>query len=69
MSDDSHGIDQVGSHYRELLQFADNIGITQITYLENGSPTADLRFPDITTRTTELSEVQDHPLFAPSLVT
>lgn len=69
MSDDSHGIDQVGSHYREMLQFADGIGITQIAYLEHGSPTTDLRFPDITTRTTELSEVEDHPLFAPSLVT
>ncbi|KAL8726255.1 MAG: hypothetical protein Q9181_006125 [Wetmoreana brouardii] len=36
ISDDSHGVGQVGSHYRELLQFAEAVGIMQITYFEKG---------------------------------
>ncbi|KAL8759294.1 MAG: hypothetical protein Q9184_003657 [Pyrenodesmia sp. 2 TL-2023] len=63
VSDDSHGIDQIGSSYRELLRFAQDVGIAQLTYFEKGSPTKDSRFPDITTRTTALSQVQRHPFF------
>lgn len=64
VSDDSHGIDQIGSSYRELLRFAQEVGITHFTYFEKGSPTKDSRFPDIAIRTTALSQVQSHPFFA-----
>ncbi|KAL8905519.1 MAG: hypothetical protein Q9207_002581 [Kuettlingeria erythrocarpa] len=64
LSDDSHGIDQIGSSYRELLRFAQEVGITQLTYFEKGPSTKDSRFPNITTQTTALSQVQSHPLFA-----
>ncbi|KAI4177566.1 MAG: hypothetical protein LQ346_007659 [Caloplaca aetnensis] len=64
LSDDSHGIDHIGSSYRELLRFAQEVGITQLTYFEKGTSTKDSRFPNITTQTTALSQVQSHPFFA-----
>ncbi|KAL8693028.1 MAG: hypothetical protein Q9218_002043 [Villophora microphyllina] len=69
ISDDSHGVDQIGSHYRELLQFAQNVGITQITYLERGSETKDPRFPNVTTKITNLSQLHSHTFFASCLIT
>ncbi|KAL8947873.1 MAG: hypothetical protein Q9222_005887 [Ikaeria aurantiellina] len=63
ISDDSHCIDQIGSHYRELLHFAERVGIKQITYLQEGSSTKDSRFPNTTTETATLSQLQHHPFF------
>ncbi|KAI4087078.1 MAG: hypothetical protein LQ339_008958 [Xanthoria mediterranea] len=64
ISDDSHGVDQVGSHYRELLRFAKEVGIMQITYFEKGSSNRDPRFPNVTSKTTTMSLLQNHPFFA-----
>ncbi|KAL8674824.1 MAG: hypothetical protein Q9168_000805 [Polycauliona sp. 1 TL-2023] len=63
ISDDSHGTDQIGCRYRELLGFAKEIGILQITYFEKGSPDKDERFPNVTSRTTTLSRLESHPFF------
>ncbi|KAL8854936.1 MAG: hypothetical protein Q9221_000132 [Calogaya cf. arnoldii] len=64
ISDDSHGIDQIGCRYRELLDFAKEVGIVQITYFEKGSSDKDLRFPNVTSKTTTLSLLESHPFFA-----
>ncbi|KAL9001508.1 MAG: hypothetical protein Q9169_000083 [Polycauliona sp. 2 TL-2023] len=64
ISDDSHGIDQIGCRYRDLLSFAKKIGILQITYFEKGSPGKDVRFPSVTSRTTTLVRLESHSFFA-----
>ncbi|KAI4169867.1 MAG: hypothetical protein LQ343_005417 [Gyalolechia ehrenbergii] len=64
LSDDSHGIDHVGSYYRDLLRFAGKVGITQITFFEKGSATQDCQLPEVTAKTTPLSQLQSHPFFA-----
>ncbi|KAL8908808.1 MAG: hypothetical protein Q9171_005284 [Xanthocarpia ochracea] len=63
ISDDSHGIDQIGCQYREVLRFAKEVGIVQITYFEKGSSDKDLRFPKVTTKITTLSLLESHPFF------
>ncbi|KAI4266455.1 MAG: hypothetical protein L6R38_008728 [Xanthoria sp. 2 TBL-2021] len=64
ISDDSHGIDQIGCHYRELLCFAQEVGILQITYFQKDSSDKDLRFPNVTSKTITLSLLESHPFFA-----
>ncbi|KAL8973013.1 MAG: hypothetical protein Q9183_000220 [Haloplaca sp. 2 TL-2023] len=61
ISDDSHGLDQIGTHYRELLQFAKQVGVVQIAYLEKGSVTRDPRFANISFGSVGLSQLQSHP--------
>ncbi|KAL8783964.1 MAG: hypothetical protein Q9213_004295 [Squamulea squamosa] len=63
ISDDSHGVDQIGCHYQELLRFAKQVGILQITFFEKGFPNKDSRFPDVTTNKTALSQLESHPFF------
>ncbi|KAL9040595.1 MAG: hypothetical protein Q9180_001810 [Flavoplaca navasiana] len=65
ISDDSHGIDQLGCHYRELLGFAKEAGILQIIYFEKGSCDKDVRLPNnVTSKAIPLSELESHPFFA-----
>ncbi|KAL8793754.1 MAG: hypothetical protein Q9195_003696 [Heterodermia aff. obscurata] len=47
LSDDCHGIGQVGTNYDELLRFVEEVGIEEIVYFELGSTTRDSRFPNI----------------------
>lgn len=63
LSDDSHGINQIGSHYREILRFAEAIGITEISYFERAAASKDSRFPGVITRNTAVSGMQNHPFF------
>lgn len=51
LSDDSHGVDQVGTSYDRLLRFVEETGIKEIVYLEKGSTTRDARFPNISMST------------------
>ncbi|KAL1961449.1 hypothetical protein VTO42DRAFT_177 [Malbranchea cinnamomea] len=48
LSDDSHGIDQVGLNYHRVLDFLDSTGISQVHYLDYapGSGMSDVRFPN-----------------------
>ncbi|KAL8829727.1 MAG: hypothetical protein Q9170_006046 [Blastenia crenularia] len=64
LSDDSHGIGQIGSHYRELLRFAEKVGIKQIVHFETVFGTQGSRLPDVISRRTQLSQLQSHPFFA-----
>ena len=46
MSDDSHGIDQVGTNYPSLLDFIKKAGITEIHYADPDALSNDSRFPN-----------------------
>ncbi|KAL9076496.1 MAG: hypothetical protein Q9161_000827 [Pseudevernia consocians] len=63
LSDDSHGIKQVGTNYGQCLSFAEKAGITSIVFLEEGAATKDSRFPGIATNSVSLIELQEHPSF------
>ena len=59
MSDDSHGVDQVGTHYDELLRFDEETGIEELIYFERKSTTLDSGVPDMTTIMIPTKEVMD----------
>jgi histidinol-phosphatase (PHP family) len=46
MSDDSHGIDQIGTNYARLLTFIQKAGIREIHYIDPSGTRGDDRFPD-----------------------
>ncbi|KAF2731655.1 histidinol-phosphatase [Polyplosphaeria fusca] len=46
ISDDSHGVDQVGTNYARLLEFIKTTGITDISYADSGAARKDSRFPN-----------------------
>jgi len=58
LSDDSHGVDQVGTSYDRLLRFVEEIGIKEIVYLEKGSTTRDARFPNISMSTIAVQDLK-----------
>ena len=64
LSDDSHGVDQVGTNYARLLAFIEEIGIERITYFEKGAFTRDERFPGVGTKTVAVEEIKQHPVFS-----
>ncbi|KAL8799852.1 MAG: hypothetical protein Q9182_005601 [Xanthomendoza sp. 2 TL-2023] len=64
ISDDSHGVDQIGCRYRELLDFAKEVGILQITYFEKGPSNRDVRFPSVITKSISISRLESHPFWA-----
>ncbi|KAL5113858.1 hypothetical protein ACEQ8H_008278 [Pleosporales sp. CAS-2024a] len=45
MSDDSHGMDQIGTHYGRLLAFIQKAGIEKIDYVDARGIRTDARFP------------------------
>ena len=47
MSDDSHGVDQIGYGFEEVLEFAEELGIETLAVFEKGSATIDARFPGV----------------------
>ena len=46
MSDDSHGIDQIGTNYGRLLAFVQKAGISEMYYADRAAPRKDHRFPN-----------------------
>lgn len=46
MSDDSHGIDQIGTNYRRLLAFIQKVGIEEMHYVDHAGLRKDNRFPN-----------------------
>jgi histidinol-phosphatase (PHP family) len=44
MSDDSHGIDQIGTNYGKLLAFIQRAGIEEIQYIDPSGVRSDVRF-------------------------
>lgn len=47
LSDDSHGVDQVGLNFHRVLAFVEQVGIPTLHYLQlsDGASSADGRFP------------------------
>jgi histidinol-phosphatase (PHP family) len=45
MSDDSHGIEQIGTNYSRLLAFIQKAGIEEIHYIDPSGVRNDTRFP------------------------
>lgn len=60
LSDDSHGVDQVGLNYTRVLDFVDTAGIYSLTYLQRGEKTTDERFPGISTSAVPLAQLRKH---------
>ncbi|KAK5197427.1 hypothetical protein LTR99_000209 [Exophiala xenobiotica] len=63
LSDDSHGLDQVGLNYGRVLPFLEEIGLTLVTFLRNdGSQQeeSDSRFPRLRCDYVELRELRNH---------
>jgi histidinol-phosphatase (PHP family) len=60
MSDDSHGIDQVGFGYRGVLEFLDLTGIRTLhhLYLSTEGEAPDSRFPLTRIRSVPVNEVK-----------
>ena len=46
MSDDSHGVDQIGTNYTRLLAFIQTAGIERIHYADPTGIQNDSRFPN-----------------------
>lgn len=44
MSDDSHGIDQIGTNYTRLLAFIQKAGIDEIHFIDGAGVRVDSRF-------------------------
>ena len=66
ISDDSHSIEHIGSNYRDLVHFANMVGISRLTYLERGAESKDARFPSTSAVIVSLSIVQGLPFFETS---
>ena len=47
LSDDSHGVDQIGYGFEEVLDLAEGLGIRTLAVFERGSATTDARFPGV----------------------
>lgn len=68
LSDDSHGVDQVGLNFHRVLSFMDDVGISTLHYLrrdENPEPASmtDWRFPRTQICSIPVSEVRKLPFF------
>jgi len=66
LSDDSHGVDQVGCKYEELLRFVKEVGIQKVSIFEKGKTTKDERFPGITTREVSIESLGRHAFWTSS---
>lgn len=68
MSDDSHGIDQVGFGYRQVLDFVTQTGITDLHYLDLSEEGAafDARFPSTRIRSVSVEEFRQKAFYQAS---
>ena len=64
LSDDSHGVGQVGFGYKRTLEFVEEMGITTLIVLQRGSMTRDPRFPGVFERQVLVKDLEkDHAFF------
>lgn len=68
MSDDSHGIDQVGFGYHQVLEFVIQTGISVLHYLDLSEEGAafDARFPSTRIRSVSVDEVRQKAFYQKS---
>lgn len=60
LSDDSHGVDQVGLNYEKVLDFVEKTGIKEIHFLGRGSAGFDHRFPNVSMSSASLAALKGH---------
>ncbi|KAA8650100.1 hypothetical protein EYZ11_001288 [Aspergillus tanneri] len=64
LSDDSHGLDQVGLNFHRVLAFAEEVGISTIHYLDlTDGPIVDKRFPQTRVQSIGLAELKQQPFW------
>ncbi|GAQ07694.1 probable histidinol-phosphatase [Aspergillus lentulus] len=67
LSDDSHGLDQVGFNFHGVLAFMEKAGISTLHYLELGDePAVDERFPRTQIRSIHVDELKKLPFWQSS---
>ncbi|PYI12033.1 histidinol phosphate phosphatase H [Aspergillus sclerotiicarbonarius CBS 121057] len=61
LSDDSHGLEQVGLNFHRVLPFMEQVGISTVHYLElgEGDAAVDQRFPRTQIQSVALAEVKE----------
>lgn len=59
MSDDSHGIEQIGTNYHRLLSFIQKTGIQELHYADKAGERRDSRFPDSGFSTISVAELAE----------
>lgn len=66
LSDDSHGVDQVGTNYGKALDFMDKVGIKELCYFEKTQmQTGAGRLDETVIRTVSVSELREHGFWKP----
>ncbi|PWY64059.1 histidinol-phosphatase [Aspergillus heteromorphus CBS 117.55] len=70
LSDDSHGLDQVGLNFHRVVPFLEQAGISTMHYLalgeaDSGGEKVDPRFPRTQIKSVALAEVKEMPFWAP----
>jgi histidinol-phosphatase (PHP family) len=63
MSDDSHGIDQIGTNYARLLTFIKKAGIEEIQFVDAAGVRSDNRFPSAGFSSIATSKLADLPFW------
>lgn len=60
LSDDSHGVSQVGTHYDTLLAFAKEVGIHCLVFFERDSWSSSSNADRVGAVSTTLHDIQSH---------
>ncbi|KAL5335154.1 polymerase/histidinol phosphatase-like protein [Aspergillus crustosus] len=68
LSDDSHGLDQVGLNYHRVVEFVEKVGIPMLHYLDLADEAAvekpvDSRFPRTVVKSVPVEEVKNMPFW------
>ncbi len=63
LSDDSHGVEQVGLNYNKALEAARRAGILELCVLSRGEETVDRRFTGISATSIDIEELEKHPFW------
>ena len=57
LSDDSHGVEQVGQNFHLVKQMIKRAGIAELFFLEKGPETKDQRFPNVSDRSITVEQL------------
>jgi histidinol-phosphatase (PHP family) len=66
LSDDSHGVNEVGLNYQRVLTFISSVGMSELYYLKyapGSSNSNDARFPHIRVSSMAVSELESEPFW------
>ena len=67
VSDDSHGVEQVGLNYDKLVPFLEDVGVKEVSFLahkeERQERPYDARFPNLAVEAISVDELQKHPFW------